>query len=274
MNLYQILKIFILLIPVSIKSYGQWPVMENGRYLNPADETLPYDFVDFTGELFNFDKGQLWQFSLEGGLSLFEDNHGFSVKVPVVRSEYIGIENLSGLGDISVQYKLLTYESKLRVRTLASSALYANFSFPTGNQFAGHGAGVPILSPGFILAYRPVQEIAIYPDFRYTHSFGSANIEWGAGVPGGIPSDPDIDSRKIRVVQSEIFFNYEFNETWFGIAPGYFYEFNQREGTLNIRPELGRLFSSSLAIKIGGMFYVLGRRRLLSWTSFNLKYIF
>ncbi len=253
---------------------SQWPVLPNGRFLNPSDNTIPYSHIDFSGELYNFVKGKLWQFNISGSLSLFKGKHELNIKVPFIRSEYSGIENLSGIGDIAVRWKILTYESKLRVRTLASSAFYLELSIPTGNEFSGHGTGVPLLIPGFMLAYRPVQQIAIFPHIRYIHSVGNANSDWGGGISGGFPSDPDETARKIRVLQAEIFFNVEFNEAWTGIAPGYSYEFNGGEGTLNIRPELGKLFAETLALKLSGSFYVAGRRRLLNWTMFSVNYFF
>jgi len=253
---------------------SQWPVLPNGRFLNPSDITIPYNHIDFSGELLNFINGKLWQFSLVGGVSLFRGRHELSFEIPFVRSEYSGIENLSGIGDIAVRWKILTYESKLRVRTLASSALYLEVSIPTGNEFNGHGTGVPLLIPGFILAYRPVQQIAIFPHIRYIHSIGNASFDWGGGISGGFSGDPDETAQKVRALQTEIFFNVEFNEAWIGIAPGYSYEFNGKEGTLNIRPELGKLFAESLALKLSGSFYVAGRRRLLNWTMFSVNYFF
>ncbi len=254
--------------------YAQWPLLDNGRDLNPADRTMPYNHLDFSGELFNFIQGNLWQFKLSAGFSFLKDNHELSVDLPLIRSEYTGIENLSGLGDIKLNYKALTYESKLRVRTLASSSAYVSLSLPTGDEFSGHGAGVPIIIPGFRLAYRPVEQIAIYPDIHYTHSFGEANSAWGGGISGGVPDDPATEVRKIRSSQVEVFFNAELNEAWLGIAPVYSYDFIGKEGTLNIRPEIGKLFASSFSVKISGSFYVAGRRRLLSWTTFHVGYIF
>lgn len=264
----------IIFFPLTLLAQQEWPLLPNGRFLNPSDITMPYDHLDFKGELYNFTKGKLWKFSLSGGISLFHDKHELSVDIPFVRSEYTGIENLLGIGDIVVRWKMLTYESIRRVRTLASSSLYLEVSVPTGEEFNGHGAGVPILTPGFILCYRPVQRIGIFPQLRYAHSFGEASSEWGGAINGGISADPNEMARKIRAIQTEILFIVEFTETWIGIAPAYIYEFNSKEGTLNIRPELGVLFGESLALKLSGSFFIAGRRRLLSWTMFTANYYF
>ena len=182
--------IFLILFynPFQLLAQPEWPPLPNGRFLNPSDITMPYNHLDFTGELYSFVKGKLWQFTLSGGITLFRDQHELSVEVPFVRSEYSGIENLAGIGDIMVRWKILTYESERRVRSLASSAFYLEVSLPTGEEFNGHGAGVPILTPGFVLAYRPVQQIALLPHLRYAHSIGEANSEWGGGISGGIPT--------------------------------------------------------------------------------------
>ncbi len=264
----------ILFLPSPILAQSDWPLLPNGRFLNPSDITMPYDHLDFKGELYDFVEGNIWKFSLSGGVSLFHDKHEISIDIPFVRSEYTGIENLLGIGDILIRWKMLTYESINRVRTLASSALYLEISVPTGEEFNGHGAGVPILSPGFILSYRPVQRIGIFPQIKYTHSFGEASSEWGGAVSGGISVDPEDISRKIRAMQAEILFNVEFTDTWIGLAPAYVQDFNSGEGTLNLRPELGILFAESIALKLSGSFFIAGRRRLLSWTMFSANYYF
>ncbi|MBR9999219.1 MAG: hypothetical protein KFF73_09620 [Cyclobacteriaceae bacterium] len=257
-----------------ILAQPEWPILPNGRFLNPSDMTIPYDHIDFKGELYNFEQGNTWKFSLAGGISLFRDKHELTIELPVVRSEYTDIENLTGIGDIMIRWKILTYESIQRVRTLASSAFYFEVSLPTGEELNGHGAGVPVITPGFILAYRPVPQIGILPHLRYAHSLGEANSEWSGGMSGTYPGNPDDMETKIRALQAEIFFYAEFSQAWLGLAPGYIYDFYSGEGTLNLRPEIGKLFADSLALKLSGLFYIAGRRRLLNWTMFSVNYFF
>jgi hypothetical protein len=274
MKLWAFIFLVIILSSLELSAQSEWPLLPNGRFLNPSDITMPYDHLDFKGELYDFEKGNIWKFSLSGGISLFRDKHEISIDIPFVRSEYTGIENLLGIGDLLLRWKMLTYESINRVRTLASSAIYLEVSLPTGEEYNGHGAGVPIMSPGFILCYKPVQRIGIFPHIKYTHSLGEASSEWGGAISGGISIDPDEMTRKIRAMQAEILFNVEFTGLWIGIAPAYVQDFNSGEGTLNIRPELGILFAESLALKLSGSFFIAGRRRLQSWTMFSANYYF
>lgn len=253
---------------------AQWPVLNNGKSLNPSDPTRPYSGISFSGELLNLVKGNLWQFTLSGAVAFAKNTQEIAIELPYVRSEYTGIESLSGIGDVSVSYLVMTYESKQHVRTLSSSALKLNLSLPTGNEFDGHGAGVPVFTPEFVLAYRPVKELAIYPDFRYVHSIGISSSNWAGGFPGVIPEDPASDSRKIRVIQTELLFNLEFNEAWVGIAPSYTYDLKGNEGTLTISPELGKMFTEKFSLNLGAAFYVAGRQRLINRTMFELNYFF
>lgn len=269
-----IIFLIMMFIPGLIIAQPEWPLLPNGRYLNPADLTMPYNHLDFRGELYHYEGGDTWKFSLSGGVALFRDKHELSIEIPVVRSEFTDIENLTGIGDIMVRWKFLTYESIQRVRSLASSAFYLEMSVPTGEELNGHGAGAPVLSPGFVLAYRPVPQIGILPHLKYAHSLGEVNSEWSGGMSGTFPDNPVDNDVRIRALQAEIMFNAEFNEAWMGLAPGYIYNFFSGEGTLNIRPEIGKLFAESLAVKLSGLFYIAGRRKLISWTMVSVNYYF
>jgi len=253
---------------------AQWPLLPSEKELNPSDITRPYSNIAFSGELIDMVEGHLWQWTFQGGVALGNNKHGLSVKVPFVRSVYPGVEQLTGMGDMSIRYQLVTYDSKLRMRTLASSSLYLDLSLPTGNTLQGHGAGVPILMPGFNLAYRPAPQIGIYPHIRYLHSFGETDNDWAGGFPGTIPDNPGLDREKIRLLQAEILFNYEFNQAWIGIATPFSYSFTSKEATLSIRPQLGKLFAEKISLSLSGAFYLLGRRRLNSWTYFDVRYFF
>ncbi|MGD9328821.1 MAG: hypothetical protein PVH48_07635 [Cyclobacteriaceae bacterium] len=259
--------IIFLLLLFSGKSMAQWPLLPSGKELNPSDITQPYSDIAFSGELIDMIEGHIWQWTFQGGVAFGQNKHGLSLKVPFVRSVALGVEQLTGIGDINIRYHLVTYDSKLRMRTLASSALYLDLSIPTGNTLYGHGAGVPILTPGFTLAYRPVPQIAIYPHIRYLHSFGEAEYYWAGG-------NSSSDNVNVRTLQFETIFNYEFNEAWIGISPVVDYSFTSKEGTLGIRPQLGKLFAEKVSISLSGTFYVAGRRRLNSWTYFDVRYFF
>jgi hypothetical protein len=221
MNRFQIIFTFLLISLSFVQLRAQWPVLPSGKDLNPSDLTQPYSDIAFSGEYFDLVEGSIWQWKLQGGVAFGQNKHGLSLEVPFVRSLFPGVEQLTGIGDISIRYHLVTYDSKMRVRTLASSAFYLDLSIPTGNTFKGHGAGVPIIMPGFALAYRPVPQIAIYPHIRYLHSFGEADSNWSGGF-----GDSSSDNMKIRTLQLEAMFNYEFNEAWIGIAPVVDYSFS------------------------------------------------
>jgi hypothetical protein len=269
---YTFLLVILMLTPV--QGQEMWPGLPSGKDLNPSDITRPYNNIAIAGEFVDMVEGNLWKWNLQGGIALGQNRHGFSFKIPFVRSIYPDVEQLTGIGDISLRYQLVTYDSKMHVRTLASSALYLDLSIPTGDELKGHGAGVPILMPGFALAYRPVPQIAIYPHIRYLHSFGDVEGDWGGGYPGAIPGDPALENKKIRSFQIEGMFNYEFNRAWIGIAPAYIYSFSSKEGTLTIRPQIGKLFAEKISINLSSSFYIAGRRRLISWTYFDVRYYF
>lgn len=243
---------------------AQWPLLPSGKELNPTDITQPYSDIAFSGELIDMVEGHIWQWTFQGGVAFGQNKHGLSVNVPFVRSVALGVEQLTGIGDVSIRYHLVTYDSKLRMRTLASSALYLDLSIPTGNTLYGHGAGVPIIMPGFTLAYRPVPQIAIYPHIRYIHSFGEADYDWSGGS----------ENENVRTIQFETIFNYEFNEAWIGISPVFSYSFTSKEGTVSIRPQLGKLFAEKFSISLSGSFYIAGRRRLNYTTYFDVRYFF
>ena len=249
------------------ESMAQWPLLPSGKELNPSDITQPYSDVAFSGELIDMIEGHIWQWTFQGGVAFGKNKHGLSINVPFVRSVALGVEQLTGIGDISLRYHLVTYQSEMRMRTLASSALYLDLSIPTGNTLYGHGAGVPILTPGFTLAYRPVPQLAIYPHIRYLHSFGEAEFYWAGGSSSG-------EEVNIRSLQIEAIFNYEFNEAWIGISPAFSYSFTSSEGTLSIRPQLGKLFAEKVSLSLSASFYIAGRRRLNSVTYFDVRYFF
>lgn len=265
--------IILILLPAG-ELMAQWPLLPSGKELNPSDITHPYSDIAFSGELIDMVEGHIWQWTFQGGVAFGKNKQGLSFKIPFVRSVYPGVEQLTGIGDVSIRYHLVTYESELRMRTLASSGLYLDLSIPTGNTLYGHGAGVVMLMPGFALAYRPVPQIAIYPHIRYIHSFGETDSDWGGGYPGTIPDNPNLDKEQVRLIQFETIFNYEFNEAWIGISPAFSYSFTSKEGTVSIRPQLGKLFAEKISISLSGSFYLVGRRRLNSWTYFDVRYFF
>jgi hypothetical protein len=253
---------------------AQWPLLPSGKELNPSDFTKPYSNIAFSGEYIDMVQGNIWQWTLYGGVAFGKNKHGLTVKVPFVRTVYPNVEQLTGIGDVTLRYHWVTYESKMRVRTLASSALHLDISFPTGDPLKGHGAGVPIFMPGFSLAYRPVPQIAILPHIKYFHSFGETESDWGGGFPGSIPSDPALEDSKIRLILVECLFNYEFSEAWIGLSPMYTYSFIESDGTLSLRPQIGKLFAEKVSINLSATFYIAGRRRLNSLTYFDIRYFF
>jgi hypothetical protein len=274
MNRFQIVILFIFIIATDNYAQNLWPLLPSGKELNPSDITQPFSNAAFAGEYIDMVEGNLWQWNFQGAVAFSKNKHGLSFEIPLVRSVYPGVEQLTGIGDISFRYHLVTYQSKMRVRTLASTGLYLELSIPSGNTLKGHGAGVPVFMPGFAMAYRPVPQIAIYPHVRYLHSFGETDGDWGGGFPGTIPDDPALEKNKIRLFQIESIFNYEFNEAWIGISPVFSYSFVSKEGTVNIRPQLGKLFAETVSISLSGSFYIAGRRRLNSWTYFDIRYFF
>jgi len=274
MIIRKLLLISVLMGAFIVQSKADWPMLPNGIILNPSDPTQAYSDIAFEGELFDMLEGNLWAWTLSGGVAFAKNRHQLSIDIPIVRSEYPGVENLTGIGDIAFRYHFVAYRSDIQIKTHASSALYLDLSIPTGNTLKGHGAGVPVLMPGLVFAYKPVSQIAIYPEVMYLHSFGEANGDWGGGYPGSIPDNPGTETNKIRLMQVLILFNVEFNEAWLGLAPAYSYSFTSNESTLSIRPEIGKLFGEKVSLKLSGSFFVAGRRRLNSWAYFDIRYYF
>ena len=254
----------------SLVAKAQWPVLYKGYELNPSDPTKPYSHLGFSGELYDMVEGDIWEWNLKGGFAFLHNQHMIGVHIPFIRSIYPGIENLYGIGDITLRYHWVPYEAQYQSNSLKSMAFLLDVSIPTGDEFSGHGTGVPMLIPTYILGIKPVEKVAIYPLFRFIYSVGETDREWTGGYPGVGTGE----GGNVRLFQTDILFNIEFNQAWLGLAPVLSYEFNGQETTLSLRPELGILLGEALSLKLTGAFYIAGRRRFNSWTMFDAGYYF
>ncbi len=263
------------LILISIPSYGQWQLIEDGLYLNPSDPSRPYSNVSLSGELFDLVEGQLWQYTFNGSLAFGHYRNQLSLGIPYVTTVIPGIENFSGIGDLTAGYSYVFYERKSVSSPLTNATASLNFSFPTGDQYVGHGVGRTVVVPGIMLAFKPADQVAIYPSFTYITSTKPATGRWAGGFPGAVPDESGSNPEKrISAFELSSEFNIEFNATWLGLTPIYSYDFTGGNYTVNLRPEIGKLFNNSFLLKINSTVYILGKRNLLYWTQFVAAYYF
>jgi len=256
--------------------FAQWPVLPSGKPLNPSDPSEPYSLASFYGHRYNMVNGELYTFGLKGGVAFGQTRHQFMADVPFVRSSVAGIEDLVGIGDVTFTYKGIIHELPEGLQNYKTSTFFFDLSLPTGNRFDGHGTGSLVGIPGFIFAFKPIQEVGIYPKIWYIHSFKNVSGEFIPGYPNTISSDPDANNeKKIRNLNLEVLFTVELpSQSWIGAAPMYSREMVNNDNTLSVRPELGKLFSENWLIKLNSVFYIAGRRRLLNWIGFDLNYYF
>ncbi|HLF35634.1 MAG TPA: hypothetical protein VI583_15430 [Cyclobacteriaceae bacterium] len=270
-------KVFIafLLLFMARGAYPQWPLIDDGLYLNPSDAGRPYSKINLTGEVFNMVEGQLWQFGFGGAYAFGRHRNQVNLKIPFVRTVFAGIESFSGIGDITAGYSYVFYERSSVTSSFSHATFSLNASFPTGNQYTGQGVGRTVIVPALTLSFKPVEQVGVYPVLRYITSLKPAQGEWAGGFPGAIPDESGSNPEKrISVLQLAGAFNLEFNATWLGLTPVYTYDLNQGESTINLRPEIGKLFNDSILLRLNSTLYIAGKRTLLYWTQFELAYYF
>ena len=264
--------IFIIFSP---KVKAQWTLIDDGLYLNPSDPSRPYSNLSLSGEVFNLVEGQLWQYSLTGTVAFGQHRNLLSAQIPMVRSVIPGIESYSGIGDINFGYAYVFYERKSISTSLINTTASLNISLPTGDQYVGHGVGRTIIVPGITFAFKPVDQIGIYPSLKYITSTKPTTGRWAGGFPGAVPDESGTNPEKrISAVQLNSEFNIEFNQAWIGLTPILSYDISGNDYSVNLRPEIGKLFNDAFLIKINSTIYILGKRRLLYWTQFVASYYF
>ena len=256
-------------------AYAQWPLVEDGLYLNPSDPSRPYTNLSLSGELFSLVEGQLWQYSVSGDLAFGKFRNQLGIQVPFVQSIIPGIENFSGIGDVGVKYNYVFFERKNISNSLTNATFSLNMTFPTGNQYLGEGVGRTMIIPGVTFAFKPADQIGIYPSIKYITSARPTTGRWAGGFPGAIPDITGSNlSKRISALQINSTFNLEFNETWLGLTPILSYDFISNDYSINLRPEIGKFFNDSFLIKINSTAYIIGQRKLLFWTQFVIGYYF
>lgn len=260
---------------VSVTVRAQWPLIDDGLYMNPSDPSRPYSSFSFSGEVFNLVEGQLWQYSLNGSVAFGHHRNQLTVQVPVAQAVIPGIENYSGLGDINTGYSYVFYERQSLVSSLTNATFSLNISFPTGDQYVGLGVGRTIIVPGITLAFKPADQIGIYPSVRYITSAKPTSGSWAGGFPGAVPDESGTNPEaRFSALLINTEFNLEFNQTWISLTPVVSYDFTGTDYSVNLRPEIGRLFGDSFLLKINSTAYIMGKRRLLYWTQFVAGYYF
>jgi hypothetical protein len=263
----------IFIIPANLV-FGQWPLIDDGVIMNPSNQAHPYSKTGISGDYFDLVEGDIWSYKISGSAAFFRYRHQLEVEIPFVRSVYPGIENLTGLGDVKVGYLYVFYQRKSVIEALTHASASLKVSFPTGNPNEGHGVGKMVFNPSFFASFKPVEEISIHPSVKFFISEKNIDGDWAGGFPGAVPGSGLSEGERLKALQLDAAFNYEFNQAWIGVAPIYAYEFNQHDFTINLRPEAGVLLSEKFMIKINSTFYLAGERRLLSYTMFEASWYF
>jgi hypothetical protein len=186
-----------------------------------------------------------------------------------------GYENYAGIGDIQAGYSMVFYERNSIASSLINATAHLTVSLPTGDQYVGHGVGRTIIVPEIMLAFKPIDEIGIYPSVQYITSAKPTTGRWAGGFPGAVPDQTGNNpEQRLSAFQIDSEFNLEFNRTWLGLTPIVSIDLNSSNYTVNLRPEIGKMFGEGFVLKINSTAYILGERRLLYWTQFEAGYYF
>lgn len=266
----------VLLMLLSVPAFSQeWPLIDDGLYKNPSDPSRPYSSLSLSGELFNLVEGQLWQYSPSLSVAFSRHRDQLSIRVPIVNTVIPGYENYAGIGDIQAGYSMVFYERNSIASSLINATAHLTVSLPTGDQYVGHGVGRTIIVPEIMLAFKPIDAIGIYPSVQYITSAKPTTGRWAGGFPGAVPDQTGNNpEQRLSAFQIDSEFNLEFNRTWLGLTPIVSIDLNSSNYTVNLRPEIGKMFGEGFVLKINSTAYILGERRLLYWTQFEAGYYF
>ena len=123
--------VIIITISASTTTFAQWPVLQSGKVLNPSDPSEPYSLGSFNGERFNMVGGEIYSWGFTGAYAFGQNRHQFLVDIPFVRSSVAGIEDLVGIGDITMRYKGVVHEMPEGLKSYKTTTFYFDLSICT-----------------------------------------------------------------------------------------------------------------------------------------------
>ena len=244
-------------------------VLAQGSSIKPYDITRGYTVFGLDGQRFDLVDGQIWRWGFSGKLAFAENKHQIGVEVPFVRSDYFtNIETRTGLGDIRVLYMLRIMNNASK-GTLNTASATIEINFPTGEIEDGHGLGSVVLSPVLNYGIWLHPQVSFFSALRYAYSTQTVGGSWSGG--GAVPDNPDLQiERDIRDLLFEATGVLEVvKDGWLSLGVIYSRFFNEKESTIDVRPEIGKLWNQKYALSLRSIFWIAGRRRVNSWIEFE-----
>ncbi|MEP6734197.1 MAG: transporter [Chryseolinea sp.] len=185
--------------------------------------------------------------------------------IPVVhnvfRGNFAGFENTTGLGDIKMSALYVPYYKKNTIG-LERVTFALDVTAPTGEYRLGRGAGSWVYKPGVVITYRPIPEVAFYPEVKF--QFSGTDVNSRGGIDG-IP-DPD-NTEKDKALQNLSFAlpmvaQLEDWDGWFGIHILYTRSLAEKTDFIFLRTDFGKMIGERSAASIRISKFIAGQPRL------------
>ena len=262
----EIVLLMLFLLGISIAGEAQ------NTSVKPYDITRGYTVFGLGGQRFDLVDGQIWQWDLFGRWAFDEERHQVGVEVPFVRSDYFtNIETRTGMGDLKVRYMAQVMNGSFG-GTLNTASIAMEVNFPTGEVEDGHGLGSIVISPLLNYGIWLHPQVSFFSSLRYAHSTQTVGGVWSSG--GTVPDNPDLQvERKIRDLLFEATGVLEVvKDGWLSLGMVYSRFFSEQESTVDIRPEIGKLWDQKYGLSLRSIFWIAGRRRVNSWIEFEFAF--
>ncbi len=243
----------------------------SGQDVRPYDRTQPYSRLGLDGRFVDMFDGELYQWSFYGNISLFDSRHQAGMEIPFMRTDYItNVERRTGIGDVKLHY---LFQAKGSQYSETALAFRLDYHIPTGDRNSGHGVGVSVLSPALVMRWTPVDELTTIVGVRYAHSLGEAESEWG-NPPLSSGADGTLEPR-IRDLILDAGVVFEFGQNaWLLTNVNYSAYLDESDGTLNLEPEIGKIWNQKWSLAAKSRLYIGGRKRVESIIGFDCGYYF
>jgi hypothetical protein len=260
---YLITFLIVLYIPIVALSQEQ--------EIKPFDPTQINTAVSLDGHRYDLFEGEIYQLRVKGQYGFAENRHQFALSVPYMTSDkFSGIERQTGIGDVRVNY-LFKFKDEMDTEMPKSFAFGLDFNIPTGDVDAGHGIGAVVISPVLHYAVWPVPTVAAFLSARYAHSTKYVEGAWWGGgtIPGG---DPNLEP-KVRDLMLDAKGLIQIGDGgWLSISANYVQYIDEKDYTINIVPELGKIWNQKFSLHIQSVVWLGGRKKAKNITSFHLRY--
>ena len=239
----------------------------------PYDLTVPYTNVYLDGSRLELFDGEIYQWSFNGRVSFFNNQHQIGVNVPFMRTDYVtNVERRTGIGDVRLNYMIQVLNDTLSY-TKKSISFYLDYNFPTGDRESGHGLGASVLSSAFFLMLRPAPEVSALIGVRYAHSMSATEGSW-SGAPS-LPGEDSILEPKLRDLIVDIAPILDFGKNaWIKINLNFISYLDEGDMTFNVEPEIGNIWKQKWRLSANSRIFIGGRKRVNSVIGFNCGYYF